>query len=126
MTIASSFIQKSNTCIGLSIYIIPVYFGTQCELLRRFFNNINNNQCLRQGRIQDFCMGGWGGGGGGQKNAHHERQARNTSWPGSRARCGLKALEALVGFNALSCYLSLIFKHSDKKKWDTQTYSIKF
>ena len=33
--------------------------------------------------------------------------------PGSRAR--LRALEALGGFDALSCNLSLIFKHSEYK-----------
>ena len=49
--------------------------------------------------------------GGGAKNmyahVHHERETR----PGSRA------LEALGVFYALSCYLSIIFKHSGTN-WD--------
>ena len=62
-------------------------------------------------------MGGGPGGGGGAKaykcalHAHHEREARSPLRPGSRAR--LKALEALGVFDALLCYLILIFKHSD-------------
>ena len=48
-------------------------------------------------------------------HAHHEREARSTLQSGSRAR--LRALEALRVFDALSCYLSLIFNHSDRK-WD--------
>ena len=60
----------------------------------------------------------WGGGGA-QKimymHAHLECEAQSPLQPGSRA---LKwALEALGGLDALSCYLSLIFKHSDTK-WD--------
>ena len=51
-------------------------------------------------------------GGGGAKimcgHAHHEREARRPLRPGSRAPLGF--------FDALSCYLSLIFKHSDAKR----------
>ena len=67
-----------------------------------------------QGRIQDFHLGE-----GAQKimsgHAHHEREARSSLRPGSRAR--LRALEPLGGFDALLCYMSQIFKHSDTK-WD--------
>ena len=45
------------------------------------------------------------------EQAHHEREAQSPLRPGSRA------LEALGGFDALSCYPSLIFKHSDTK-WE--------
>ena len=68
-----------------------------------------------QGRIQDFHLVG----GGAQKimwaHAHHKLEARSPLTPGSRAHKW--ALEALGVFDALSCYLSLIFKHSDTK-WD--------
>ena len=71
-----------------------------------------------QGRIQDFHLGEE------QQimcaHAHHERKARSPLRPGSRTR--LRALEALGTFDALSCYLSLIFKHSDTK-WDKKTHS---
>ena len=56
------------------------------------------------------------GGGGGEimrAHAHHEARSPNPLRQGSRAR--LRALEALNGFDALLCYLSLIFKHSDTK-----------
>ena len=57
-----------------------------------------------------FSLGGGGGGGGAKKNmcanAYHEREARSPLRSGSRAR--LRALEALGGFDALSCYMSLI------------------
>ena len=73
---------------------------------------ISWNKSTDQGRIQDFHLGG-----GGQKimcaHAHHERLARCPLRPGSRARLG--PLEALRVFCALSCYISLIFKHSDTK-----------
>ena len=46
-------------------------------------------------------------------HAHPKREARSPLRPGSRAH--LRALEALGVFDALSCYLSLIFKHSDTK-----------
>ena len=68
---------------------------------------------------------GEGGGGGGRKaqnimytHAHHEREARSPLRLGSRTR--VRALEALGVFDALSCYLSLIFKHSDTK-WDKKS-----
>ena len=63
------------------------------------------------------CLGAdpWFSFRGVQKNmcghAHHEREARSPSRPGSRAH--LRALEALEDFDALLCYLSLIFKHSE-------------
>ena len=70
-----------------------------------------------RGRIQDFH---WGGGGGEHKRlcAHTHITSRKhevpygrgpglTLWPGSSRGV----------FDALSCYLSLIFKHSDTK-WD--------
>ena len=57
--------------------------------------------------------------GGGQKimctHTYQECEARSPVGLGCRAR--LRALEALGVFYALSCYLSLIFKHSDTK-WD--------
>ena len=60
-----------------------------------------------------------GGGGGAQTimcaHALHKREAWSPLRPGSRAR--LRALGAPGGFDALSCYLSLIFKQSDTK-WD--------
>ena len=47
-------------------------------------------------------------------HAHHKREAQSPLRPGSRA-CK-RALEALgFFFCALSCYLSLSFKHSDTK-----------
>ena len=72
-----------------------------------------------QGRIQDFHLGG----GGGAKDYARAR----TSWaqnpksliiirPGSRAG-PLKGPGSSRGFDALSCYLSLICKHSDTK-WE--------
>ena len=68
-----------------------------------------------QGRIQDFNLGG-----GGAKDYVRARTSRARSLksliilrPGSRAR--FRALEALRVIDALSCYLSLIFKHSDTK-----------
>ena len=68
-----------------------------------------------------------GGGGGAQEimsaNAHYERKTRSAFRQGSRAR--LRALEAPWLFYALSCYLSLISKHSDTK-FDKKTQSIKF
>ena len=74
-----------------------------------------------QGRIQHFHLGG----GGAWKimcaHAHHGHKARRPLWPGSRVR--LRDLEALgVFFYALSCYLSLIFKHSDTK-WEKKNHS---
>ena len=61
-----------------------------------------------------------GGGGGAQKimstHAHHELEPQSILQLGSRAH-DLRALEALRVFDALSCYLSLIFKHSHTK-WD--------
>ena len=47
---------------------------------------------------------------------HHEREAQSPSRPGSRA---LEARGGGGGGDALLCYLSLIFKHSDTK-WDTK------
>ena len=47
-------------------------------------------------------------------HAHHKRKAQSPLRQGSRAL--KRALEALRGFYALSCYLSIIFKHSDTKK----------
>ena len=46
-------------------------------------------------------------------NEHDERETRNPFRQGSRARV----------FYALSCYLSLIFKHSDTK-WDLRNHSL--
>ena len=58
--------------------------------------------------------------GGGRKrlcgHTHHELEARVPYGRGKRA------LEALRVYDALSCYLSLIFKHSDTK-WDTIKHS---
>ena len=66
-----------------------------------------------KGRIQDFHLGGGGG-------ATDYVRAR-TLWAQSPLRPGcrphLRALEALRFFFMLSCYLSLIFKHS-YTKWD--------
>ena len=56
-------------------------------------------------------------------HAHHKREAQSPLRLGSRVH--LRALEALWIFDALSCYLSLIFKYSDTK-WDLKTYLIKF
>ena len=46
-------------------------------------------------------------------SAHHEREALNPFNLGGVHRARLKALEALDGLDALSCYLRLILKHSD-------------
>ena len=46
---------------------------------------------------------------------NHKREERSPLGPGFRA-C-LRAVEAVRVFDALSCYLSLTFKHSDTK-WD--------
>ena len=78
---------------------------------------------IMQERIQDFyfyiyiyIFFFWGGA---QKimwqHANHKLKAQSPLRPGSRAH--LRALEALWVFNALLCYPSLIFKHSDTK-WD--------
>ena len=53
-------------------------------------------------------------------HAHHERKAQSPLCLGSRVR--FRALEALGGFDALSCYLSLICMHSDTK-WDLKQHS---
>ena len=71
-----------------------------------------------QGWIQDFHLGG-----GGKKlcaRTHiHEREARSPLRPGP-GPAQVRALEALGVFDALSYYLSLIFKQSDTK-WDIKT-----
>ena len=68
-----------------------------------------------QGRIQDFHLGR-GGGGGGRKRlcARAPITARNSKY--------LIRRKPLGDFDALSCYLSLMFKHSDTK-WDLKKYS---
>ena len=72
---------------------------------------------FKQGRSQDFHLGGGGGGAGRKRlcaSTHITARNRTCFRQGSRAR--LRALEALGFFNALSCNLCIIFKHSDKKK----------
>ena len=64
-----------------------------------------------QGRIQDFHLGGGGGGLCAQKD--YERGTELTFGRGPGPAYGLWKLWGY--FNALSCNLSLIFKHSDKK-----------
>ena len=54
-----------------------------------------------------------GGGGANDYVPMHAHYERGTELPFGRAR--LRALEAIGLFNALSSYLSLIVKHSDKK-----------
>ena len=71
------------------------------------------------GRIQDFHFFFFfffflGGGRERCDHAHHGRDPQSALWPGSRIR--LRALEALGGFDALSCYLSHIFRHSHTKR----------
>ena len=111
MNLVSNYLEKniiSNTVkingiqsrmLKLRIKVVAFFFGPPCIV-------------HLQGRIQDF-----NGGGGGQKimsaNAYLEREAR--SQPGSRK---------LSGGYALSCYLSLIFKHSHTR-WDKRTQLIK-
>ena len=67
-----------------------------------------------QGQIQDLHV--WGE--GPQKimsaYAHYESEILSVGFQGP-----LRTLEALCFFNALSYYLSLIFKHCDRK-WDLQ------
>ena len=62
----------------------------------------------------------WGG--GAQKlmcaHAHYDHETQRPFRQDSKAR--LKALEALGLFYALSCYLRIIFNHSDAK-WDLKT-----
>ena len=84
-----------------------------CETVLRL--QIHNNV---RGRSRIFI----GGGGGELKimyaHAHYEREVRSPLVPGSaRAR-----LRALGDCDALSCYLSPIFTHSDTK-WDIKIYS---
>ena len=79
------------------------------------FDTLDFSVC-RQMRIQNNPS--WGGGGGAQNIMcifyyifyyillHHERESRSTAG-------GPGPLEALRVFDALSCYLSLILKHSD-------------
>ena len=60
-------------------------------------------------------------GGGGAKDYVHAHSSRARSPKSLTA--GVQ--EAFRVFDALSCYLSLILKHSDTK-WDKTTQSIKF
>ena len=81
----------------------------------------NSSHC--RGRSRNFIGGG---GGGGRKRfcagTHITSAKPNLPYTaGSRGR--LRALEALGFFDALSCYLSLIFKHSDTK-WAKTTTTI--
>ena len=72
-----------------------------------------------QGRIQDFHFPFFLGGGGGTimcAHAHHERVARILLRPGCM-QGSLKGPGSCRVLDALSCYLSLISKHSDVK-WD--------
>ena len=80
---------------------------------------IHNN--TQQGRIQDFH-----GGGGRKRLCAHActSQARFPKFlirPGSMH--GKLSFFFFFSFNALSCYLSLIFKHSHTK-WDKKTHIV--
>ena len=86
-------------------YNIPVY--PLFTIYQSRINPLFTINYAKQGRIQDFHLGGGG---------------RCPLWPGSMAR--LTALEALGVFDA--CCLSLIVKHSDTKWGGGGTQSIKF
>ena len=86
--------------------IIYVYSHTPC-LDHIFITEVIIVQ-RKQERSQDFHWG-WGGGGGrlymcARTHTHPERETRSPLRPGR------------VFNNALSCYLSLIFKHSEEEK----------
>ena len=53
------------------------------------------------------------GGGGGANNYVRVHDMTSLLYGRGPGPCRLRALEALGGFYALPCYLSLIFKHSD-------------
>ena len=102
--------------IALSIKVaFRIIFYSQC--VDEIFVSIS--YITNRAGVDPGCsLGGWGG--GGQKimwvHAHHVGEAGSPFRPGSRAR--LRALpEALGAFDALLCYLSLIFKHYDTN-WD--------
>ena len=70
-----------------------------------------------QGADQGFSFRGGAKDVSVQPYTRHEREARSPLQSGGGGGGG--------GVDALSCYLSLIFKHSDTK-WDTKKQSIKF
>ena len=67
---------------------------------------------VTQGRIQDFNVEEAQQ----MRSAHHERKARNPFNSGGIHGVRLKSTGRIMVLNALSCYLGLIFKHSDTKQ----------
>ena len=70
--------------------------------------------CIKQGAEPGFSFGG---GGGGVKIMCADARTSRARSPKSLTAGVQTALAALKVFDALSYYLSLIFKHSDTK-WD--------